>query len=48
MSSHNNKNTRHNFNRECITTLFEDVGVVGRNILCEGCVKELNSHFSEW
>lgn len=46
MESHNNKNTKYNFDREYITILFEDVGGVGRNVLSEDCEKELNSPFS--
>lgn len=46
MESHNNKNTKYNFDREYITIFFEDVGGVGRNVLNEDCGKELNSPFS--
>ena len=35
MESHNNKNTKYNFDREYITIFFEDVGGVGRNVLNE-------------
>lgn len=45
MESHNNKNTKYNFDREYITILFEDVGGVGRNVLSEDCEKAKFSLF---